>query len=109
MGEDAGARTAWCWGETSLGYILSRQGKLDEAIAHLQQAITLAETIPDHIFRMYAGADLGWCYLRQGDFNRACSEFEACLRVRNEHQILDVPGYLTILNNLAETCLYAAT
>src|SRR5579859_861759 len=45
IGQDAGARNAWCWGETALGFTLNRQGDLEAAIVHLQKAIELAEAI----------------------------------------------------------------
>ena len=109
IGQDAGARNVWCWGETALGFTLNRQGNLEAAIVHLQKAIELAEAIPDHIYHIFAGAELGLCYLRQGDYNRACSEMESCLRIRAKQRVLDCFGYVLTLNNLAEACLYAAT
>jgi tetratricopeptide (TPR) repeat protein len=108
LGQDAGARNAWCWGETALGYTLNRQGDLAAAIIHLQKAIELAEAIPDHIYRIFASSELGSCYLRQGDYNRACSELENCLRLRAKQRMFEVSGYIVTLNNLAEAQLYAA-
>ena len=107
-GRDAEVRVAWCWGETILGYALRRQGKLEEAIEHLQQAIKLAEAIPDHVYRIIAGAELGLCYLRQDNYERALSELETCLRIRAEHRVVEPSGHAAILVNLAEAHLWMA-
>ncbi|HEX9597588.1 MAG TPA: tetratricopeptide repeat protein, partial [Anaerolineales bacterium] len=106
FGQDAGARSVWCWGETAQGYILRRQGQLQEAIAHHQKAIELAETIRDHLYRTIAISELGLCYLRWGDYLAALSELETCRRVADEHHVIGY-GIVTMLNNLAETCLFA--
>jgi class 3 adenylate cyclase/tetratricopeptide (TPR) repeat protein len=107
LGQDAGARNVWCWGELEQGYAVRRQGHLREAIAHQQKAIELADTIPDYIYRVIAGAELGLCYLRQGDFDRALSELEMCQRVADEHHVIEPYGRTTTLNNVAETDLFA--
>ncbi len=73
-----------------------------EAILHEQKAIELAELIPDHIFRINAGAELGLCYLHQGNPAKALSEWEMCLRIRAEHRVTNPYGDVTIFNNMAE-------
>lgn len=108
LGKDAEARAPWCWGETTLGSVLRRQGKLGEAILHLQKAIELADTIPDYIYRITAGAELGLCYLRQGNYERAIAELETCLRVKQEYRVMHFYSDATIFNNLAETYLWLA-
>jgi tetratricopeptide (TPR) repeat protein len=108
LGKDAEARQALCWGETALGYALRRQGNLEDAILHEQKAIELAEMIPDHIYRINAGAELGLCYLRQGNYEKALSELEICRRVRAEHRVIHSYGDVTTLNNLAEVHLWMA-
>jgi tetratricopeptide (TPR) repeat protein len=107
LGQDTGARNVWCWGETPHGYALRRLGRLAKAIAHQQKAIELAEAVPDYTYRILAGAELGLCYLRQGDYDRAVAELELCQRVAAEHHIGPY-GQVTPLNNLAEAHLLAA-
>ena len=91
----------------TLGYALRRQGKLEEAIVHEQKAIELAEAIPDHVYRIVAGAELGLCYLRQGNCERALSELETCLRFRAV-RVVERTAAVTTLNNLAEAHLWMA-
>lgn len=107
LGQDAGIRGAWCWGEAAHGYALRRQGHLSEAIAHQQKAIELAEAIPDYPYRIIAGAELGLCFLHLGDFDKAVSELEMCRRVAAEHGVIEAFGLVNTLNNLAEVYLYA--
>ncbi len=77
-------------------------------MVHDQKAIELAEAIPDHAYRVVAGAELGLCYLRQGHYARALSELETCLRVRAEQQVIEPNGLVTTLNDLAEAHLWLA-
>ena len=108
LGQDAEARAVWCWGETTQGYALRRLGRLQEAIEHQQKAIELAEAIPDYVYRIAAGAELGLCYLRQGDCNRALSELEICQRVATEQHVIEPNCLATTYLYTAEAYLFAA-
>jgi tetratricopeptide (TPR) repeat protein len=108
MGQDAGAHNAWCWGETILGFTLNRQGRLPEAIGHLQKAVELADAIPEPVYRTLAGSELAMCYLRQGGLERAFSELDACVRFRATRRVLDVASHMVLLNDVAEAQLTAA-
>ena len=107
LGQDAGTRDTWCWGEAAHGYALRRKGHLQEAIAHQQKAIELADAVPDYVYRIIAGAEVGLCYLRLGDFDKALSELETCRRVAAEHRVIEAFGLANTLNNLAEAYLFA--
>jgi tetratricopeptide (TPR) repeat protein len=106
LGQDAGARNVWCWGEVEQGYAVRRQGLLQEAMAHQQKAIELAEAIPDYLFRIIAGSELALCHLRQANWQAALVELEACQRVATEHHVIDPYGLVPTLNNLAEAYLF---
>jgi tetratricopeptide (TPR) repeat protein len=108
VGQEAGTRDAWCWGEAAHGYALRRKGHLQEAIAHQQNAVELADAVPDYTYRIIAGAELALCHLRLGDFDRALSELETCQRVAAEHRVIEAFGIVNRLNNLAEVYLFAA-
>lgn len=108
VGIDAGFRALCCWSQTSLGILLRRQGKLDEAIASQQKALELARAIPDFVYQVGAGADLAFCYLEQGNWQAALTELELCQQVAREHNVVE-PHTRVILSNLwAMLYLYAA-
>jgi len=95
-----------CWGLSAQGVVQQRLGELDEAIVTLQEAIELAKAIPDHAFRISALADLGRCYLRQGDL-------EGGLAMLQESQEFYAPylggdSYASLRNGLVEAYLLAA-
>ena len=108
VGQDTGARALWCWGETTFGCALRREGQLPEAIACQQKALELAEAIPDYVYQVIAGVELGLCYLRQGNWQAALSELETCRRVAVEHHVIEPYGRVTMLNNLAEVHVFVA-
>jgi class 3 adenylate cyclase/tetratricopeptide (TPR) repeat protein len=107
VGQDARLRALWCWGEAALGQLLRRKGQLQEAIVSQQKALELARAIPDYIFQTAAGAELGLCHLRQGNWQAALSELETCQRVADEHQVIEPHSRMTMLNNLAAVYLHA--
>jgi tetratricopeptide (TPR) repeat protein len=107
VGQDAGARALWCWGESVLGYVLRRQGHLQEAVAHLQTALELAQAIPDYLYQILGRGDLAVCYLHQGNWQAALAELETCRRVAVEHRVFEPSGLTTRLNNVAEAYLFA--
>lgn len=106
VGQDAGLRALWCWGEARQGKMLRRQGKLEEAIASQQKAIELAKAIPDYIFQTISGTELALCHLRQGDWKSALTQLEESQRIAAEHQVLEPYSRAAILNGLAETYLF---
>lgn len=106
VGQDARLRALWCWGEAALGQLLRRQGKLEEAITAQQQALDLARAIPDYIFQTAAGAELGQCYLNQGNWQAALAELETCRRVAQEHRVIEPHSRMNLLNTQAALSLY---
>jgi tetratricopeptide (TPR) repeat protein len=107
IGRDAGARALRCWGETILGDVYLRQGKLDEAVACQRKALELAKAIPDYLYHIIAGTELGLGYLLQGDWRAALSELEACERFAIEHNVVEPYGRVSMINNLVEVYLFA--
>ena len=55
---------------------LERKGQLQEAIACQQKALEMARAIPDIVHQIIGGADLGACYLQQGNWQAALSVLE---------------------------------
>jgi len=87
-GQEAGHLQMVCWGLAHLGWAQSLEGRFDDALVNLKKSIELAEGIPDHIYRVLAGTQLGRCYLRQNDIVRglvALEESEA-YRAKNRMQ-----------------------
>jgi len=107
VGQDSGAPALLCWGKSALGYVLRRQGQLGEAIECQQKALELAEAIPDYIYQITSRADLGLCYLRQGNWQAALSELETCWHFVVKHHVIEPFSRTTMFNNLAETYLFA--
>ena len=74
-----------CWSLCSQGAVLWRLGAHTEGIEVLQRAIGLADEIPDYAYRIGAGGDLGWCYLRQGQLEHAFEALHTSERIQAEH------------------------
>ena len=71
----------------NLGVLLADKGRLDEAVAHLRQALELRPVDAD------AHYTLGEALLRRGDFEPAAQEFQTVLRIdpqySNARQMLE--------------------
>jgi tetratricopeptide (TPR) repeat protein len=95
-----------CWGLSVQGLVQQPLGQFPEATVALQEAIELAKAIPDHAFRISAIADLGRCYLRQGDLEGGL----AMLQESHEFYAPYLGGdsYASLRNGLAEAYLLAA-
>jgi tetratricopeptide (TPR) repeat protein len=84
-------------------------GKLDTAIdAALEEAIKLAEAIPDYVGCIWAGGVLGRCYLRQGQLGQALTALEVSQQVCVEHPMRGGGITIPLRNGLAEAYLLAA-
>ncbi len=75
---------------TSLGVVAEREGKLDEASAHLEAALTLAQTHHARLYGALAQQALGAVRLRQGRSAEAIPLFEAASVVFRENS--DLPN-----------------
>jgi tetratricopeptide (TPR) repeat protein len=106
IGRDTGASVLRLWGETILGDVYLRRGKLPEAVAYLRKALELAKTIPDFLYHILAGTLLAVGYLLQGDWQAALSELDACQRFAEEHNVVEPYGRVSMINNLAEVYLF---
>jgi tetratricopeptide (TPR) repeat protein len=60
--------------------VLIRQGRLDEAVKHYQEAVRLT---PDYV---EARCNLGHAYGAQGKLDEATSEFQAALRLKPDFE-----------------------
>ncbi len=71
-----------------LADVLSQVGRFDEAIAHAEAAVQIAEEA-DHPFTLYIGlSDLGLAHFRRGDLPRATRVLERCLDLGRTWQIV---------------------
>jgi tetratricopeptide (TPR) repeat protein len=77
--------------ENNLGYALSDQGKVEEAIAHYQAALRIKPGYVDAL------NNLGYELFKQNRVDEAIAHFRAALQTW--------PDYLPVLNNLSEALL----
>jgi len=107
FGEDSSDRQIWSWGLGSLGFTQNAAGRLKEAVSSLRKAIELSEAIPDYNTRVYAGGELGRCYLRQENLEAALKTLIEAEHFYDEH---NVKGHFLspVRNGLAEAHLLAA-
>ena len=83
-------------------------GRLNEAVAALQEATELAEAISDYVGCIWAGGELGRCYLRQGKLEQAVTALEAGQQFYVEHPTRGGGVGISLYNGLAEAYLLAA-
>jgi tetratricopeptide (TPR) repeat protein len=107
FGEDTDDIQILCWGLVSKGVVQQHTGHLEESIANLKKAIELAEAVPDYMYRIHAGGELGRSFLRKGELNPALSALEESRHFSIEHKM---KGHCNrpLLMGLAEAYLSAA-
>jgi tetratricopeptide (TPR) repeat protein len=76
FGRDANDPDIWCTGLSSLGWVQERRGEFEASLASLNKAIELAETVPNHLMRIFAGSRAGRCYFRLGDLEKSITVLE---------------------------------
>ena len=106
FGQEGAYRRVQCWGLCGQGFIQQRLGQSDEAVAALKQALQLAEAIPDQAFCISASADLGRCYLGQGNLDQALAALNTSLAFYTLY--LGGDSYASLRNGLADAYLSAA-
>ncbi len=83
--------------ETLLAEVLSELGRFDEALAHAEAGVCIAEAV-DHPFTLSGGLfSLGLVLLRRGELPRATRVLEQCLDLCRTWQFARVPSATTIL------------
>jgi class 3 adenylate cyclase/tetratricopeptide (TPR) repeat protein len=107
FGEDAGDLEALCFGLDGLGTIQYFAGQLDEAAYNSKRALDLAETIPDHATRIFAGSFLGRCNLRRNNLAEALRVLRQTEDYLNKHHMKRYIASAFLHNGLAEVCLSA--
>src|SRR5205085_963115 len=71
-----------------LADVLSQLGRFDEALAHAEEAVRIAEVV-DHPFSLSFGLfDLGLAHFRRGETPRATAVLERCLDVCRTSEIV---------------------
>ncbi len=85
LGQEGSDLQVQCWGLYLQGCCLQRRGLLDEAVSSLQEAVELAEKVPDYSSRVGAGGALGRCYLRQGALEQGLDTLWSSQQVYAEH------------------------
>ena len=71
VGQQGGDALVWGWGELRKGDNLMRLGVLDDAVAHLQQACILLNSVPEYHTLAEAHGLLAQCYWKQGNVLQA--------------------------------------
>lgn len=99
LGQESGDKQVWSWGESMQGLTFLCMGELDEAVAHLEKSIELAESLLD---RVYVSGHLGQCYLRQGKLQRALDLLEEYQRLRAENQLRTPNASCYLFNALTD-------
>jgi tetratricopeptide (TPR) repeat protein len=85
VGQEGSDLQVECWGLYLQGCCLQRLGLLDEAVSSLQEAVGLADKVPDYSSRVGAGGALGRCYLRQGALEQGLDILRSSQQVYAEH------------------------
>jgi class 3 adenylate cyclase/tetratricopeptide (TPR) repeat protein len=107
FGMDTDDTQILCWGLVGKGRIQQHTGHLEESIADLKKAIELAEAVPDFMYRIDAGGELGRSFLRKRELHPALSALEETHRYSIEHEM---KGHcnMSLLMGLSEAYLLAA-
>jgi class 3 adenylate cyclase/tetratricopeptide (TPR) repeat protein len=109
LGRDSGDRLLLVGGLIRQGSVKQRLGRLEAAIAHLKEAVEVAEAVPYVSGRVNAGNALARCYLSQGQWQSALATLEANQRLIIEHKMRLHPVMHNVLfSSLAGTYLLAA-
>jgi class 3 adenylate cyclase/tetratricopeptide (TPR) repeat protein len=104
--QDAGEVALLCYGLGCLGVAEVHKGHFEDASVSLKKSIELAEEIPDFRSRVIGSSNLGSCYLRQNDIERALIILKECESYRAKHKM---DGYFPALSNgITEAYLLSA-
>ncbi len=76
LAEEAGDRHLGTWTLVFASTNLAREGRLDEAVSMLKQAVEALKTIPDYQVLVEAYGRLADCYLRQGRWGEAVASLD---------------------------------
>jgi len=76
--QECGDRQVAGWLLVDESFVEQRMGCLDEAQAHLKQAVELLDAVPDYLVGIDGRGELGRCYLRQGQLSQALTVLEKC-------------------------------
>jgi tetratricopeptide (TPR) repeat protein len=87
VSQDAADRQSWGWGLFMLAATLDQAGALEEAVANMQQALDLLQSVPDYQVVVFASGILGRCYLRQGNLPQALAVLENGCRLILKHRL----------------------
>jgi tetratricopeptide (TPR) repeat protein/predicted Ser/Thr protein kinase len=85
QGYDSGDLQIQCWGQTAHGGALRRLSNFEQGIQALEEAVALADTIPDYGDRIEAGGELGRCYIGQGSLDKALTMLKETKRIYDAH------------------------
>ena len=84
LGQDSGDNQAIAWGLALEGFSRRQLGELDKAIMLFQKSTDLCPTIPDYQTLASVVANLGLCYLHQGNLVQAQKDME-----RSQHLLVE--------------------
>jgi class 3 adenylate cyclase/tetratricopeptide (TPR) repeat protein len=106
VAEDGSDPQVLCWGYLGLGATQIRMGQIDKAMGNLQQAIKVANEVPDFHTQLSAEGWLIRCHLAKGDLEQAFSVLEDMQELYLAHGIVIDAPYLG--NSTSEVFLEAA-
>lgn len=87
LGRDSGDTQAMAWGFALEGFVSRQQGDLDKAIILFLKAADLCPSIPDYQTMASVVANLGLCYLHQGNLEEAQKQMEISQRLLVEKSL----------------------
>jgi tetratricopeptide (TPR) repeat protein len=97
----------WSWGLFVEAMARARLGVIEEALIQLEQAIEVAESIPDNFTLAIARSELARCYAQQGELLPALMEMQKVNDLIKGHALLST-ALTPIRNNYAAICLALA-
>ena len=107
IGRESGDDQLLGWGFHCRGINLLCIGALKSAEQNLLKAIALLQSVPDYYYGVLAVRDLGRCFLKSGNYEKAVTLFyENTIII--EKQNLKGPPVIFFYNTMAQTHLYTA-
>jgi tetratricopeptide (TPR) repeat protein len=88
-----------------MGLVLSRMGRVEEALANLRKSLSLFEQIDDKIEQTRSWNRLAVAYIHLGQLDKSITALESCLRITREIGLQDptaLASAVNALNNLGE-------
>src|SRR5262249_8887276 len=76
LAQKAGDRYNEANGLGQLGYVYQRRGRFDEALAFFSRSFAISKTAGYEAINELTAVNMGWCYFRLGDLDRAATYYQ---------------------------------